>query len=169
VVTTEPTETGPWVEPAALAKIGHEIRHYVCDPVSMRSIREYCAGTDDWNPLYWDESSEEAQAHGGVIAPPLFFLAVARRVVPRDQLREDGQHRDLGVEGVHGRSVQATQDLEMGAPVRPGDVLTVREVLDSIEEKMGRSGKLVIVSMTTTCMNQDGVVAAVVKAQWIFR
>jgi acyl dehydratase len=159
----------PWVEPSAFDKVGREIRRYVCDPVSMRSIREYCAGTDDWHPLYWDEGSQEAHAQGGVVAPPLFFLAVARRVVARDQLLEDGQHRDLGVEGVHGRSVQATQEVEIRAPVRPGDVLTVRDVLEAIEEKTGRRGKLVIVTVSSEYTNQDAVVAAVVTAQWIFR
>ena len=159
----------PWVEASAFEMVGREIRHYVCDPVSMRSIREYCAGTDDWHRLYWDERSEDAEAKGGVVAPPLFFLAVARRVVAREQLMEDGQHRDLGVEGVHGRSVQATQDVDIRVPVRPGDVLTVRDVLDGIEEKTGRSGKLVIVTVSSEYTNQDAVVVAVVKAQWIFR
>jgi hypothetical protein len=47
--------------------------------------------------------------------------------------------------------------------------LTVSEVVDRIEEKTGRSGKLVIVSTTTTYTNQHGVVAARSTGDWIFR
>jgi acyl dehydratase len=163
------TDEGPWVEPAALERIGRETQHYVAEPISIRNIRQFCAGSNDWNPLYWDEDSDEARSHGGVIAPPLFFLAATRRVVPRSGLVADGQYSDFGVEGVHGRTVQGGQDVELFEPVRPGDTLTVSEVVDSIEEKTGRSGKLVIVSTTTTYTNQHGAVAAVSKGDWIFR
>jgi acyl dehydratase len=166
---TEATHDGPWIEPSALEKIGQETQHYVADPISIRIIKQFCAGSGDWNPLFWDEDSAEASAHGGVIAPPLFFLAATRRVVPRSGLIEDGQYRDFGVDGVHGRTVQGGQDVELLAPVRPGDTLTVREVVDRIEEKTGRSGKLVVVSTTTTYTNQHGVVAAVSRGDWIFR
>ena len=163
------THDGPWVEAAALDKIGQETQHYVAEPISIRNIKQFCAGSDDWNPLYWDEDSEEARAHGGVIAPPLFFLAATRRVVPRSGLVTDGQYCDFGVEGVHGRTVQGGQDVELFEPIRPGDTLTVSEVVDRIEEKTGRSGKLVIVSTTTTYTNQHGVVAARSTGDWIFR
>ena len=72
------------------------------------------------------------------------------------RLLEDGQYDDLMTPGVHGISVLAGWDVEVEGPIRIGDVLTIREKVSSIEEKQGRSGRLVIVKKHSTYANQTG-------------
>ena len=108
------------VTEAARRKIGCETSVKTFEPVSLRHIKEYLAGTGDWNPLHWDETAAEQSRHGGLIAPALFFQAVCRELVPESTLLEDGQHPNLGVDGVTGRTVLAGQEVELGVPVRVG-------------------------------------------------
>jgi acyl dehydratase len=145
----------PYVSEEAWDFVGRESVR-VSDPVSMRHLKEYLAGADDWNPLYCDDDFARRTHYGGIVAPPLFFLVASRRVVPMSRLLEDGQYDDLMVPGVHGVSVLAGWDIELGKSIRIGDVITVREKILSIDEKQGRTGKLVIVKKESTHTNQRG-------------
>jgi acyl dehydratase len=145
----------PYVEDSAWEELGRETVR-VSDPVSMRHLKEYLAGADDWNPLYSDETFARQTRYGEIVAPPLFYLVASRRVVPRSRLLEDGQYDDVMVPGVHGVSVLASWDIEVGTLIRIGDVLTVRERVSSIEEKQGRSGKLIVVQKQSEHTNQRG-------------
>ena len=121
------TESGPHVSVAARNRIGQEIRVQTFEPVSLRHIKEYMAGTGDWNPLHRDDEAAAASRHGRLVAPVLMFQAVCREIVPEPTLLSDGQHSNLGVEGVTGRTVLAGQEIELGEPVHVGDVITLRE------------------------------------------
>ena len=158
----------PYVSEEAWRNLGRE-QVSVSDPVSPRQIKEYLAGTGDWHPLHRDPEYAEGTAYGGIVAPPLFFLAACREVVPEDRLGEDGQYRDFGVPGVHGRSLAAGQEYELFAPVRVGDVITTREKVADIQEKNGRSGKLVLVTLETEFENQRGERLASARQTYIFR
>jgi acyl dehydratase len=149
--------------------IGHEIRVHTFEPVSMRHIKEYMAGSGDWNPLHWDEEAGAVSRHGQVVAPALMFQAVCRDIVPETTLLSDGQHSNLGIEGVTGRSVLAGQEIELGVPVHIGDVLTLRERLLGIDEKQGRSGPLVIVTTEETYTREPEVFVARTVTTRIFR
>ncbi len=163
------TDTGPHVSDAARARIGQETLRKTFEPVSLRHIKEYLAGTGDWNELHWDDGAAAASRHQTIIAPALMFQAVCREVVPESTLLGDGQHPNLGVEGVTGRTVLAGQEIELGEPVHVGDVITLRERLLSIDEKQGRSGPLVVVTTEETYTNQrDAVIARTVTTR-IFR
>jgi acyl dehydratase len=164
-----PESPAPQVLPTAWAKVGRQTSEQTFDPVSLRTIREYLAGTGDWNPLHVDEAVAAASRHGRIIAPALFFQAVCRDLVPEWELLEDGQHTTLGVEGVTGRTVLAGQDIELFDPVYVGDVLTLREKLLSIEEKQGRSGALVLVVTEETYTTSDGRLVARTTTTRIFR
>jgi len=143
----------PYVTDEAWQLLGKEqIRH--TDPVSIRHIREYLAGADDWNPLYHDEEYATNSVYGGIVAPPLFFLVSGRRVVPVANLLDDGQYDDLMIPGVFGVSVLAGWDIEVEGLIRVGDVLTIREKVSSIEEKEGRNGRLILVQKESTYSNQ---------------
>lgn len=160
---------GPVVSESARLKIGCETSVTTFEPVSLRHIKEYLAGTDDWNPLHWDETVAGQSRHGAVIAPALFFQAVCRELVPESALLEDGQHPNLGVDGVTGRTVMAGQEIELGIPVRVGDVLTLREKLLSIAEKEGSSGHLVVVTTEERYTNQRRELIARTVTTRIFR
>jgi acyl dehydratase len=160
---------GPQVSDAARARIGQETLRKTFEPVSLRHIKEYMAGTGEWNELHWNDAAAAASRHGTIVAPALMFQAVCREVVPESTLFADGQHPNLGVEGVTGRTVLAGQEIELGEPVRVGDVITLRERLLAIEEKQGRSGPLVIVMTEETYTNQRQALIARTATTRIFR
>ena len=137
--------------------------------MSLRQIKEYLAGTDDWHPLHRDAEYAAKTAYGDIIAPPLFFLAACREVVPESDLQEDGQYRGFVVPGVHGRSMVGEHEIEVIAPVRVGDIVTQREKVVEIQEKQGRSGKLIFVTTDSTFDNQRGERLATAKQTFIFR
>ena len=86
----------PYMTDEAKRWIGHETVE-VSDPVSLRQIREYLAGTDDWNPLYYDEEYAKGTQYGGIIAPRMFYRAPLRKVLLESELQEDGQYPDRSV------------------------------------------------------------------------
>jgi hydroxyacyl-ACP dehydratase HTD2-like protein with hotdog domain len=140
---------GPVVTDAARRRIGTVTASYRSDPVSLRQIREYIAGTGG-RP----EDIDETRADEPICAPPLFFHAACRPVVAEDDLLSDGQYQFLGVPGVSGRTMAGGHKYEVVAPVRVGDVLTVTERLTDITEKNGSSGPLVFVTTEAEYHNQ---------------
>lgn len=158
-------DAGPSVTPQARARIGTITATYTSEPVSLRQIREYVAGTGG-RPQEW---GDVAEPHAPVAAPPLFFLAACRPIVAEADLEPDGQYPFLGVEGVSGHTMAGGNTYELLAPVRVGDVLTVQERLASIDEKDGRSGPLVVVETRSEFRNQDGEIVARYTQRIIFR
>jgi acyl dehydratase len=157
---------GPVISQGARALVGKVVREFVTDPISLRQIREYLAGTGD--PTDVLPSGDDADAISEVIAPPLFFVSASRLVVDADTLLEDGQYPFLGV-GVTGRSVVSGSTAEFLAPIRVGDVLYGEERLVGITEKSGRSGPLVFVETKTTYRNQHQQPVASYSMTVVFR
>jgi hydroxyacyl-ACP dehydratase HTD2-like protein with hotdog domain len=52
------------------------------------------------------------------------------------------------------------ESIQFQEPVYDGDTLTAVRVFESIEEKHGRSGPFVLVTMRTTYIRQDGTIVA---------
>jgi hypothetical protein len=67
------------------------------------------------------------------------------------------------------RGFHAGQDVELGVPVRPGDVVTVRSAVHDVYEKTGRSGTMTFVVMRLTLTNQRGERVAVVLNRFMHR
>jgi acyl dehydratase len=63
----------------------------------------------------------------------------------------------------------AGKDLELGAPVRPGDTIDVRCTLHEVYEKTGRSGSMIFVVIRFTMTNQRGEVVAVIDNRFMHR
>ncbi|WP_216892616.1 FAS1-like dehydratase domain-containing protein [Nocardia alni] len=158
-------ERGPVIDARARELIGTVTFTWTSEPVSLRQVREYVAATGG-RPEQWGDPGDP---HAPVPTPPLFFHAACRPVVALADLLEDGQYPFLGVPGVRGRSMAGGQSYEILAPVRVGDVLTVRERLSSLSEKQGRSGPLVITETESEYTNGDDVLVARFRQTVIFR
>jgi acyl dehydratase len=52
------------------------------------------------------------------------------------------------------------ENIQFHEPVYDGDTLTAVRVLASIEQKHGRSGPFVLITMRTTYLRQDGTLVA---------
>jgi acyl dehydratase len=72
--------------------------------------------------------------------------------------------RNLGRNGL-----DAGKDIEIGVPIRAGDVLTASSTVHDIYEKTGRSGTMVFIVFRTTVSNQRGETVSVVDQRMMFR
>ncbi len=172
----------PWVncyERPMASLITDEVRSWIgreFPPWTLRvtelDIRRFAIATDDLNPLYLDEAYAGQSRYGGIIAPPLFYMAPMTDPVPEEELRRDGLPRKgrfpippVALE----RLVDGGTEVELFAPIRPGDTLTARTKIVDIYEKEGRSGPLVFVVRETVYTNQRGEKVVVERATAILR
>ena len=140
--------------------------------VSRLDVRRFAVATDDLNPLYLDEEKAKQSSHGGLIAPPLFYMAPLTEPKPESELRPDG----LPYEGKFPipptplpRLMDGGTDIEFFQPIRVGDVLTGRSKITDIYQKDGRSGPLIFVVRETTFTNQRGELVLIEKGASILR
>lgn len=140
--------------------------------VTRRDVTRFAVATDDLNPLYLDEEKAKNSRYGGLIAPPLFYMAPLTEPVPETELRPDG----LPFEGKFPvpptplpRLLDGGTEVEFLQPVRVGDVLTGRSKITDIYQKNGRSGPLIFVQRETTFTNQRGELVLIEKGASILR
>ncbi len=91
--------------------------------VTLEALQKYARAYNDDNPAYFD-----ARRPGGIIAPPMFAVAVTWQSVMQP-IGDPAVQVDL-LRLVHGE-----QDMEFIAPMRPGNVITSTSKIASIETK----------------------------------
>src|SRR5689334_13760230 len=141
------SETQALITDEAKSLIGQETEVYLGE-ISLRDCQRYAIAVGDLNPLYFDEDYARASAYGGLIAPPNMLTAIRAwgAGAREDELAPDGVV-DLPEEKLPirlKRRMAGGQDLQFHAPVRPGDRITRRGGIVSLEEHSGRSGDFVI-------------------------
>jgi acyl dehydratase len=153
------------------AWIGKETPPWTID-VTRRDITRFAVATDDVNPLYLDDEYAQRSRYGGLIAPPLFYMAPITDPMPEAGLRADG----LPYEGKFpipptplSRVMDGGTEIEFHAPMRLGDTLTGRCKILDIYQKEGRSGPLIFVVRETRYTNQHGEIVVIEKAATILR
>jgi hydroxyacyl-ACP dehydratase HTD2-like protein with hotdog domain len=152
----------PTISPIARERIGDITAAWTSDPVSIHQLRAYLAATGaDLTIL--DRDPED------IPVPPMFFYSLCRRIVAESALLPDGQHADLGVEGVTGQTVAGGHKAFFHAPLRVGDVLAATERVIDITEKQGRTGSLVFVTTETCYVNQEGQLVVTFQATTVFK
>ena len=137
---------------AAKAMIGLRLRPegpYLQD-VTVDTIRNFCNGIGELNPLYRDAEYGRNSRYASVIAPPMFPMAYGWL----------GRTR-WGLPGVHG--FYAGNDWEIFRNLRPGDRISCEERVVAVEERQSEfSGRLVIQYVEGEFINQnDDLVARV--------
>ena len=159
------SDNGPVVSNLARSRIGTVTQTYTSEPVSLRHVREYLAGTgaDPRKFTGFDATGTPCPT------PPLFFHSACRPIVAEGELLADGQYSFLGIEGVTGESLAGGNTFEILAPVFVGDVLHTTETLISIDERVGRSGPMAITTTLTSYTNQNDEEVARYRQVIIFR
>lgn len=137
-------------------------------PVGLESIRGFAAAVSGgipgrllWgpppapppHPWHWDEAAAAASPYGTVIAPPTYAATFAMQAFAAAVADPE-----VGVDVA--RVVHGEQELELLAPVRPGDVMETWGEITAIQRK----GALDLVTVTTTSRNQRGELA--VRGVW---
>ncbi len=135
---------------AAQAMIGSYLRPegpFIQD-VTVDTIRTYCNGIGDLNPLFRDAEYGRRSRHASLVAHPT--LPMAYGYIGRTR---------WGLPGVHG--FFAGNDWEFFRTWRPGDRMNCLERVVGVEEKHSKfSGRLVIQYTEATFINQHDEVMA---------
>jgi acyl dehydratase len=146
----------------ARAQIGIEIGRAE-GRVVKQDFQRWAAALKDRNPLYFDADFARAHGYRDVVMPPMYIGSVTTGVTDLDTLRPDG----IPGRGPGDVSLPQTPRIIFGGesfrfyePVYDGDTLTSVRVVENIEEKHGRSGPFVLVTMRTTYIRQDGTTVA---------
>jgi len=112
------------------------------------TLRNWCNGIGDLNPLYRDSGYGATSRYGSMVAHPNFPMAFGWI----------GRTR-WGLPGVHG--FYAGNDWEFFRHVRPGDRLTAVERVVGVEEKQSKfSGRLVLQFVEACYYNQRSELVA---------
>ena len=134
----------------ARAMIGLHLRPegpYLQD-ATADTMRNWCNGIGDLNPLYRDIGYGAATRYGSMLAHPMFPMAFGWL----------GRTR-WGLPGVHG--FYAGNDWELFRHVRPGDRISAIERVVGVEEKQSKfSGRLVMQYVEACYYNQRGELVA---------
>ena len=153
------------------AWIGRETPAWTTE-VTALDVKRFAVATDDANPLYCDEELAKQSRHGGLIAPPLFYMAPLTDPVPESELRPDG----LPYEGRFSipptslpRLMDGGTEIDFFVPIRVGDTLTARGKIVDIYQKEGRSGPLIFVVRETRYTNQHDALVLIEKGVSILR
>jgi acyl dehydratase len=147
--------------------IGQETGTHTGEPVLARDIRRYALAIDDRNPIYFDESAAKAGKYGGLAAPLNYVswsVGVPGSEKGTSELGEDGLSSFVGVPDIPGvwtlGWVRGGEELEFFKPVYVNDRVTVKGKIVDMNEKEGRSGKMVFVTSEFTYTNQKGELLA---------
>jgi acyl dehydratase len=120
-------------------------------PITKEEILEFSAALGETNPLYTDEAVAAKGPYGGLVAPPTLVTKLRAKKFTPEHLPRFGK---TGFDG--GR------DLEVYAPVRPGDELTMVSTIHDIYEKTGRTGSMYFIVIRNEVKNQKGEKVAVI-------
>lgn len=132
--------------------IGQELDRTTLPPVTAEQIQAYAAAYADAD-FRWSGRSAD------LVAPPTFVLSLHP---------DGGLPLHLPARAGH-TALDASKDIELGAPIRPGDCLTVASRLRDIYEKTGRSGRMTFMLVRTTVVNQRAETVAIIDQRIMVR
>lgn len=129
------------------------------DPVIFRveegAIQRYADAIGDPNPLFNDLGYAKKSKYGRLICPPGFNGWPANSKV-YDPLKLPAS---LIMAGAPLRVLDGGIEYEFLEPIGAGDILTFTAKIVDIAERESKSGKMLITTVETTFINQDGNVA----------
>lgn len=145
---------GTIITPDARAMIGRE-SGLVSEDVARGAIHKFARAVFDQNPLHADDAYAAKGPYGDIIAPPAFFLTLAKQTNPGGPSLRPPLPLPHGVAG--------GDDWELYLPIQPGDLISRRTRLADLQEKEGRFGPMVFLFFEHAYTNQRGNL--VVKAR----
>jgi len=126
--------------------------------------RRYAAAVGDDNPLYWNHRYARLAGYRAAILPPLFTQYVTRNSFDLSDIRTDGLGMASDSAGVPlpacPRKMAAGIDWHFFDVVYDQDLITQERVLESLEEKSGRTGAFVLVISTNIYTKLDNQLVA---------
>jgi hypothetical protein len=133
--------------------LGREFDHAEYGPVTAEELIDFAKSLGETQPEY-------TQPGPNLVGHPTYCVRFkGNRFYPENLPKQ-----------INVRSgFDAGKDLEIGAPVRPGDVVDVRATLHEVYEKTGRTGSMYFVVIRFTMTNQRGELLARVDNRFMHR
>ena len=116
--------------------------------VEKAAIMKFAEAIGDDNPLWTDEIIARKGKYGGLIAPPTFLRSIR---IDRPELPFDLPFTRL---------LDGGSDWEYFQPVRAGDLITAKNQITDLQERVGRMGLMIIMTNLITYVNQFQEVVA---------
>ena len=149
---------------AAIGKESDPVTHEI-DKTSVRMFARSVGHTD---PMYYDEAAAKAAGYRSLPCPPGYLGTPVY-----DQALSDptsGRRRGAGelqASRPLTRRLNGGTEIEYFEDVFAGDVLTATSHLDSVTERMGSIGQMLISTNKTVYRNAEGKVVAIVTGTGI--
>ncbi len=132
--------------------IGQEFERSSSKPITAEQIIRYARACGETDPRYVEDGP-------GLLAAPTFPVTLRReKFVPEG----------IPLEIMY-RGMDAGKDIELGVPVRVGDVLTGIGEVHDVYDKTGRSGNLRFLVLRMVIRNQRDEMVAVIDQKMMFR
>jgi acyl dehydratase len=139
--------------------LGREYDRMTYSAITAEELIAYAKTLGVTDPLYLDERAAKQGPYGGLVAFPTFVVKL-----------RGGQHMPMEVAREMTRGgFDAGKDIELGVPIRPGDVITATSAITELYEKTGRSGSMWFVVFRQHLVNQDGEMVANVDSRMMQR
>jgi acyl dehydratase len=122
--------------------------------VERGAICRFALYTGETNPVFFDEERARRTRFGGIIAPPCFLSWFLKGIVP-DKLFDF----DLPLPTV----LHSDDVVQLGAPIRPGDVIEAVGALTEVFERRGRKGPMLFQSGDVNLTNQHGAFVGMIR------
>ena len=116
--------------------------------VEKGAIVKFAEAIGDDNPLWTDEIIARKSKYGGLIAPPTFLRSIR---IDRPELPFDLPFTRL---------LDGGSDWEYFQPVRAGDLITAKNQITDLQERVGRMGLMIIMTNLITDVKQFQEVVA---------
>ena len=116
--------------------------------VEKGAIRNFAEAIGDADPIYYDEAAARAAGFPTIVAPPTFLCTFRSQALP-----------DLKIQFGRVR-LNGGNEYDYYQPIYAGDTITVTARYADVNERTGRTGKMVFVITELTFTNQRGDVVA---------
>jgi acyl dehydratase len=126
--------------------VGKEFPPYVWE-VERGKIREMAQAIGDGNPIYTDRDAAIREGYGDVVATPTFITVTSMWTGMGLKIL-----KELKIN--YSRILHGEESYEYFQEIYPGDILTGRTKIVSINTKSGKSGDMDIVTRETLFTNQ---------------
>jgi acyl dehydratase len=139
--------------------LGREYDRLTYPPVQADELIAYARKLGVTDPLYLDEEAARKGPYGGLVAFPTYVVKLrGGKHMPDEVIREMTRG-----------GFDAGKDIELGAPIRPGDAITASSTIVDIYEKTGRSGSMYFLVFRQELRNQNGELVANVDSRMMQR
>jgi len=130
--------------------MGNEFDSSTSEAVTAQEIHDYAESLGETHPAFFATEP---------IAPPTFCVKFRGNRFFHPGLPHEALLRGF----------DAGKDIQFGAPIRAGDVISTRNVLHELYEKTGRTGSMVFIVTRQTMTNQRGEMVAVIDNRFMLR